>query len=164
MRHDCVLATQLESLSERNYGAGTEESDTHEETRIAGIGKSKSLPLIYADNTDRKKSRPLPQRTQRNTEEERGINKTFLPQRTQRAQRKSAEKPQRTRRKKNLEEESSERSFEGAGLRRIGAQLNSRRSDQKEAKARRRETCHPKSLRRQEKTPPTTMGKRGAFG
>jgi len=63
MRHDCVLAPQLESLSEGNYGAGAEESDTDEETRIAVIAdiarhrrnrKGKTLPLIYADDTDRK--------------------------------------------------------------------------------------------------------------
>ena len=37
MRHDCVLAAQLESLSEGNDGAGVEESDKDEETRIAVI-------------------------------------------------------------------------------------------------------------------------------
>jgi hypothetical protein len=31
MRHDCVLATQLESVSEGDDGAGTEESDADEE-------------------------------------------------------------------------------------------------------------------------------------
>src|SRR5689334_10170039 len=87
MRHDCVLAAQLESVSEGDDGAGTEESSADEEGRIADIaviagiagiagigkgksfltaedakgakeiGKGKSLPLINADERGSGKDR-----------------------------------------------------------------------------------------------------------
>jgi hypothetical protein len=68
-----------------------------------------------------------------------------LPQRTQRARRKNPE-----------------RSFERRWMRRIGAQLNCRRSDQNEEMARRREMRQ--GNRWSIKNPSCHMSKRGAFG
>src|SRR5580765_8245705 len=104
MRHDCVLAPQLERMSERNYGAGAEEGDADEtkdlttkDTKEHKGRSGKISPLINTDNTDRK-NQNLYHRGQ-----------------------------QRTRRK------NPERSFDRHWMRAIGAQLNCRRSDQKAA-------------------------------